>query len=155
LPDLDWQPSDPDPDALVSIAAWSGAAGLANIRPPIAIDAASADWPVDRADAMLCINMAHISPWEATAGLLRAAERLLPSGAPLVLYGPWVVYGRDTAASNIAFDRDLRNRNPLWGLRRLEDLVGLADAHGFDLAATHEMPANNLTIVLRRRNGLS
>ncbi|QTH20558.1 DUF938 domain-containing protein [Rhizorhabdus wittichii] len=150
FPDLAWQPSDPDPSAIASIRAWAEAARLPNLRPPLTIDAAAADWPVERADAMLCVNMIHISPWEATVGLMRAAGRLLPAGAPLVLYGPYVQQGVETAPSNLAFDADLRRRDERWGLRRLEDVVALAEGEGLRLEAIHAMPANNLTVVLRR-----
>lgn len=156
LPGLDWQPSDPDPDALASIAAWRAEggraeAGRANLLAPLALDAASIDWPVARADAVVCINMIHISPWAATEGLMAGAGRLLLAGAPLVLYGPYRRAGRAIAPSNAAFDEDLRRRNPAWGLRALEDVADIAAAHGFDLERVVEMPANNLTVVFRKR----
>lgn len=150
FPHLVWLPSDPDPSAIASIRAWAETARLPNLRPPLTIDAAAADWPVDRADAMLCVNMVHISPWEATVGLMRAAGRLLPAGAPLVLYGPYFQEGVETAPSNLAFDADLRRRDARWGLRRLEKVVAQAEGEGLRLEAVHAMPANNLTIVLRR-----
>jgi hypothetical protein len=150
LPALDFQPTEPEPDGRASIDAWC--AGLANVRPALALDAAAEAWPVVRADTVLCINMAHIAPWAATLGLVRGAARLLSAGAPLVLYGPWILPGVETAESNWAFDASLRERNPDWGLRRLEDLVAAA---GSDFAAPEviEMPANNVTLVLRRANG--
>ncbi len=147
LPLLDFQPTDPSAEGRASIDAWC--AGLPNVRPALALDAAAEAWPVARADAVLCINMAHIAPWSATLGLLRGAARVLPAGGALVLYGPWHRAGVPTAASNEAFDADLRARNPEWGLRRLEDLA--AAATGFGPAEVVEMPANNLTLVLRRR----
>ncbi len=150
FPDLIWTPSDPDPMALASIRAWAEAARLPNLRPPLLLDAAAADWPVERADAVLCINMVHISPWEATVGLMRGAAALPPPGGPLVLYGPYVQDGVETAASNIAFDASLRARNPAWGLRRLEDVVALAQEHGLVRDSEQAMPANNLILVLRR-----
>lgn len=148
--ELSWLPSDPDPAAIASIRAWAESARLPNLRPPLVIDAAAPDWPVDRVDAMLCVNMIHISPWEATVGLMRAAGRLLPAGAPLILYGPYVQAGVETAPSNLAFDENLKSRDPRWGLRRLEDVVALAEGEGLRLAAVHPMPANNLTVVLRK-----
>ncbi|WP_368416137.1 DUF938 domain-containing protein [Falsiroseomonas sp.] len=150
LPSLTFQPTEPDAEGRASIDAWC--AGLANVRPALALDAAAESWPVSRADAVLCINMAHIAPWAATLGLLRGAARVLGPGAPLVLYGPWILPGVETAESNWAFDAGLRERNPDWGLRRLEDLVAAA---GSDFAAPEiiEMPANNVTLVLRRANG--
>jgi len=102
---LDWQPSDPDPEALASIAAWSDEAGLANLREPILIDASAGDWPMSQADAVLCINMVHISPVAATEGLVAGAARLLAAGAPFILYGPYLEADVETAPSNLAFDR--------------------------------------------------
>lgn len=151
LPGLDWQPSDPDPDALASIAAWRAEGARANLLAPLALDAASRDWPVARADAVVCINMIHISPWAATEGLMAGAGHLLTTGAPLVLYGPYRRAGHPIAPSNAAFDEDLRRRNPAWGLRALEDVADIAAAHGFDLERVVEMPANNLTVVFRKR----
>ncbi len=100
-----------------------GAAGQPNLREPLVLDAASDDWPVDRADAVLSINMVHISPWAAALGLIAGAARLLPPGAPLILYGPWLDDAIPTAASNLAFDADLKARDPAWGLRRVEDFA--------------------------------
>jgi len=148
LPALDWQPSDPSPEARGSIAAWRDASRLANIRPPIALDAAAADWPVARADAILAINMVHISPWAATLGLLAGAARLLPAGGLLYLYGPYRRAGHPLAPSNAAFDADLRARNPQWGLRAVEEVA--AAATGLRLAEIVEMPANNLSLLFRR-----
>ena len=133
---------------LGSIARWC--AGLDNVLPPLALDAASAEWPVEAADAVLCINMAHISPWEATLGLVAGAERLLPKGAPLILYGPWRREGVQTAPSNEAFDASLKARDPRWGLRRVKDLDAAADARAFARTRLVEMPANNLMLVYRR-----
>jgi hypothetical protein len=150
-PALEWQPSDADPDNLASIAAWAAAAGAANIRPPLALDVGAADWGVDGADAMLCVNMIHIAPWAATAALMAGAARLLPAGAPLCLYGPYKRAGRHTAPSNAAFDADLRRRDPAWGVRDLDDVARVADGRGLALAEVVEMPANNLSVVFRRR----
>lgn len=147
LPALTLQPTEPEAEGRASCDAWCGA--LPNVRPALPLDVASLDWPVQRADAVLCINMVHIAPWSATLGLLRGAARVLEAGAPLVLYGPWVRAGVETAASNLEFDASLRARNAAWGLRRLEDLVAAA---GTDFAPPEviEMPANNVTLVLRR-----
>ena len=147
LPALRFQPTEPAPEGRASIDAWC--AGLSNVRPALALDAAAEDWPVARADALLCINMAHIAPWAATMGLLRGAARVLPPGAPLVLYGPWIRDGVETAPSNLDFDAALRARNPDWGLRRLEALTNAAAAD-FGAPQVIEMPANNVTLVLRR-----
>ena len=150
-PKLDWQPSDVHPDALKSIASWREEAGLPNVRPPLIIDAAAPDWPIDRADAVLSINMIHISPWASALGLLDGAARLLISGAPLILYGPWLKEDIATAASNLAFDADLKRRDARWGLRRVEDFTAAAEERGFELTATRQMPANNLMLLYRRR----
>lgn len=150
FPALDWQPSDPDPAGLVSISAWCADAGLANIAPPLALDASADGWPIDRADAILCINMVHISPWAATLGLLAGAAQLLPSGAPLILYGPYLEPDVPTADSNIAFDASLRARDPAWGLRQIDDVKAAAAAAGLTFAERRAMPANNLMLLLRR-----
>lgn len=151
LPELRFQPSDPDPAAVLSIAAWAATAGLANLLPPLQLDAAAADWPVARADAILCINMIHIAPWAATLGLLAGAGRLLQAGAPLFLYGPYRRTGRALEPSNAAFDQDLKRRDPAWGLRLLEDVAERASAVGFAAPLVAEMPANNLSVVFVKR----
>jgi SAM-dependent methyltransferase len=151
FPGLEWQPSDVHPDALASIAAWRETTGLTNLRAPLVIDAGSAKWPIDRADAMLSINMVHISRWASALGLLDAAARLLSSGAPLILYGPWLKDDIPTASSNLAFDADLKRRDPEWGLRRVEEFAAAAEEVGLLLKATRAMPANNLMLLLRYR----
>ena len=141
---IDWQPSDPDPLALASIAAWRTDAP-ANLLEPIAIDAASLDWPIDRADAILCINMVHISPWMSALGLLDGAARLR---SPLILYGPWLVDDQETAPSNLAFDADLKARNSQWGLRLVSDFAQEAAKRGLKLSEIRPMPANNQMLLL-------
>lgn len=150
LPQLHWQPSDADPAGLASIATWSAEAGLANIAPPLALDASAGDWPIDRADAILCVNMVHISPWDATLGLFAGAARLLARGAPLILYGPYVEPDVPTADSNLAFDASLRARDPAWGLRSVDDVKSAAEAVGLAFAERRAMPANNLMLLFRR-----
>jgi hypothetical protein len=150
FPGLVWQPTDPDPGARASIAAWARAAMLNNLRPPLALDAAAEDWPVARADVVLCINMIHIAPWSAGLGLLRGAARILPKGAPLILYGPYKRGGRHTAPSNEAFDAGLRAQEPSWGVRDLEVVAAEAAAAGFGPPEVVEMPANNLMPIFRR-----
>ncbi|KZY92319.1 SAM-dependent methyltransferase [Erythrobacter sp. HI0077] len=150
FPALDWQPSDRDAEALASVDAWAAEARLANLRPAIALDAAAPDWPNVSADALLCVNMVHISPWDAAVGLFAGAGRVLGSGAPLVLYGPFVEPDVETAASNHAFDQSLRQRDPAWGLRSTADLDRLAAGHGMTRTARCAMPANNLVLVYRR-----
>jgi hypothetical protein len=151
FPHLIWQPSDPQPQALGSIHAHVAEAALANLREPVALDASRETWPVERADALVCINMVHISPWAATVGLMRGAGRLLESGAPLILYGPYRRDGVPTAPSNEAFDRSLKERNAEWGLRRLEDVAAEAERAGLAPERVVEMPANNLAVVFRKR----
>lgn len=148
FPTLEWQPSDVHADALASIAAWVEEARLPNLRPPVAIDASAPDWPVDRADAVLSINMVHISPWPAALGLLDGAARILSKG-PLILYGPWLKDDIPTAPSNLEFDASLKSRDPAWGLRRVEDFAEAAKVRGLALAETRAMPANNLMLLFR------
>ena len=152
FPHLEWQPSDADPSALASIAAWSQEAGLDNVAPPLSLDVTRAPWPVDRADAILNCNMVHIAPWRACQGLMAGAGRLLPPGGVLLLYGPFFIQGRDTAPSNIAFDRSLRARDPEWGVRQLHEVEAEAGAHGLVREDVHDMPANNVAVVFRRRD---
>ncbi len=151
FPGLLWQPSDAEPAAIRSIEAWRAQAGLFNLLPTISLDARAASWPVPRADAILCINMVHISPWAATAGLMRGAARLLEQGAPLYLYGAYRRAGVETAPSNEAFDESLKARNADWGLRDLEAVVAEAEKNGLGLESVTEMPANNLSVVFRKR----
>ena len=148
FPALNWQPSDPSAEARASIAAW--VQGCANVRPPLALDAAAPAWPSTQADAILCINMIHISPWSATEGLMQGAARLLAPGAPLYLYGPFIVPDTAMAPSNLAFDASLRERNPAWGLRDLDAVTTCAHAHGLHREYVITMPANNLSVIFRR-----
>ena len=147
---LEFQPSDPDARARASIDAWVEASGVRNVLPAMALDASADPWPIQRADAVICINMIHIAPWEAAIGLMRGAARLLPAGAPLYLYGAYRRDGRHTAPSNEAFDRGLRLQNPKWGVRDLDAVAELAGAQGFGEPIIEEMPANNLSLVFRR-----
>jgi SAM-dependent methyltransferase len=149
FPNLEWQPSDVDPDALRSIRAWRDEARLPNLRDPLRLDAASAEWPIAKADAVLSINMVHISPWTSALGLMEGAARLLSGGGALILYGPWLKDDIPTADSNMAFDADLRRRDPQWGLRRVEDFAAAAAERGLVLQEVRAMPANNLMLLLR------
>jgi len=146
FPHLEWQPTDPDPEALASIEAWRGEADLPNLRAPAALDAASPEWPIEGADAMLCINMIHISPWEASKGLFAGAARLLPKGGKLLLYGPYLEDDVETAQSNLDFDAWLKARDPRFGLRNIADVDTLAARNGLSRSRRAEMPANNLTL---------
>jgi len=144
FPALDWQPSDPDPQALASIAAWQEE-GPQNLRPPIELDV-TRSWPVERANAILCVNMVHISPWACSLGLLDGAHKLLGKRAPLILYGPWLEAEVEAAPSNLAFDIDLKARNPQWGLRLVETFADEAALRGFILTERRPMPSNNLML---------
>ena len=150
LSDLMWQPTDPDPDNRASIRAWIAETGVTNVTAPADLNAAARAWPVTHADAIVCINMIHISPWAATLGLLAGAGRTLPTAAPLYLYGPYRRNSRHTAPSNEDFDQSLRAQNPEWGVRDLEEVTTAAAQVGLTLAEVIEMPANNLSVVFRR-----
>lgn len=150
FPRLEWQPTDPDEAALASIAAWSAAEGAQNLREPLRLDASASQWPVSAADVILCVNMIHISPPEATEGLLAGAGRLLPTGAPLVLYGPYLEPDVETAPSNLAFDASLKARDARWGLRDLTWVDKLAGANGLTRTRRVAMPANNLMLIYRK-----
>ena len=152
LPGLSWRPTDPDPEALASIAAWRDHAGLANLAEPARLDASDPDtWPAGIDDAVVNINMIHISPWAAAEGLAAGAARVLAASGMLFLYGPYVEAGVPTAPSNLAFDQSLKSRDPAWGLRRLDAVTDLAARHGLELVERIAMPANNLSLVFRRR----
>ena len=155
LTHLDWQPSDPNPDLHASIEAYR--AGLENLRPPLDLDVTRHRWPIERADAIVCINMIHIAPWAATEGLLAGAGRCLAAGGVVYLYGPYRRGGGHTAPSNAAFDASLRASDPRWGVRDLEAVIELASEHGLDQVEIAEMPANNLSVVLARpdTNGIN
>lgn len=146
---LTFQPTDPDPAAVASIAAWREAEALPNLLPPRQLDATQVEWDVASADAILCINMVHISPWSATVGLMRGAAALLRSGGLLYLYGPYRRAGVPTAESNEAFDASLRSRSPEWGLRDLDQVAEEAAGRGLRLAEVVGMPANNLSLIFR------
>ena len=150
FPDLQWQPSDIDAGALESIRAWKAQARLPNLRAPIAIDASQPPWPVDRAHAVLSINMVHTSPWEAALGLLDGAAKVLERAGALVLYGPWLNQNIATSPSNLEFDQQLRSRDPRWGLRNVEVFADEAAKRGFRLTEQRPMPANNLMLLFRR-----
>jgi SAM-dependent methyltransferase len=149
FPHLAFQPSDPDPHHRASIDAWRASSALHNIRPAIDLDAAAKPWPVDAADAVLCINMIHIAPWTAAEGLARGAASVLPQSGVLYLYGPYK-RGGHTAPSNRAFDQSLRRENAAWGVRNLEAVVALMERAGFAEPVVEQMPANNLSLVFRK-----
>ena len=148
FPQLTWQPSDPDPVARASIAAWRAEAKLPNLAPPLELDV-TGTWPDVTPDAIVCINMVHIAPWEAALALFANAARLFAPGAVLYLYGPYR-FGGATAPSNEEFDRSLRARDPRWGVRDVTDLAREANAVGLSLRDTIAMPANNHSLVFTR-----
>jgi cyclopropane fatty-acyl-phospholipid synthase-like methyltransferase len=148
LPLVRWQPTDRDEEALVSARAWQAASGLENLAPPIRLDAADpTSWPPGRFEAVVCINMVHISPWAATEGLMAGASQVMTPGGRLFLYGPYIEAEVETAPSNLAFDVSLKSRDPAWGLRDLANVKALAAANGLRFAARIAMPANNLIVV--------
>ena len=151
LPGLEWTPSDPSAEARASIAAWAEAAGGPNLRPPLALDVLDeATWPDGAFNAVVCINMIHISPWAATEGLMRLAGRVLPVGGLLATYGPYLEAEVPLAPSNAAFDESLRARDPAWGLRDRDAVTAAAKAEGLALTRRVGMPAENLMLLFRR-----
>ncbi|WP_245600264.1 DUF938 domain-containing protein [Sphingomonas jaspsi] len=149
FPGLDWLPTDPDTEAMASIAAWRDE-GPSNLLPPQRIDATDAAWPVATADAILCINMVHISPWDSAVGLVAGAARTLRPSGRLILYGPWLERGVEPAPSNITFDGWLKERDPRFGLREVETFADLASLHGLRLVERRTMPSNNLMLLFER-----
>jgi SAM-dependent methyltransferase len=151
LPGLDWQPSDADAEARESIAAWMAHDAPPNLRAPLALDVHQPEWDVGALDAVVCINMIHISPWSAAQALFAGASRSLVDGGVLYLYGPYKRGGAHTAPSNEAFDRQLRSRDPSWGVRDMEAVVALGASTGFECDEPIAMPANNFSLVFRKR----
>jgi hypothetical protein len=151
MPHIRWLPTEQDADCLTSIERWLATDALPNVSAPVRLDVHDQVWPVSDASAVVCINMIHIAPPSATEALLRGAGRVLSAGGILALYGPYRRQGRHISSGNDAFDQKLRAQNADWGVRNLEDVALSADAAGFQLQETVEMPANNLTVVLRRR----
>jgi len=150
FPALVFQPTDPSEEARASIAAWRQEAALPNMRAPLALDVTAAPWPINYADAVTCINMIHIAPWEATLGLVAGAARIIPPGGLLFLYGPYKRAGQHTAPSKAGFDASLRERDARWGVRDLETVAAEATAMGFAAPMIEAMPANNLSLIFRR-----
>jgi SAM-dependent methyltransferase len=155
LPRVSWQPSDADPDALASIEGWVADEDSPNVSAPVELDASASTWPAEiegeRFDAIFNANMIHISPWRVAEGLFAGAGRVLRDGGLLFLYGPFRVSGQDTAPSNVAFDDDLRRRNPEWGMRELRAVETLARHADLELVEKNDLPANNKLIVFRKQ----
>ena len=154
LPNITWQPSDPDLSSRASTSSWIAFKGLNNVNAPLDIDVCSKEWGVESLmpfDAIVSINMIHIAPWDATLGLFAGAGRLLRSDGVLLLYGPFMRNGIHNAPSNAAFDESLKTSNPSWGLRNIDDLERVAEASGLKLSDTIEMPANNYILVFSTR----
>lgn len=152
LPGWRWLPTDTDEAALPSISAWCE--GLDRVLPPLRLDILSPTWPgvPERVDLIFCANLLHISPWATCAALMQGAARHLSVAGPLLTYGPYLLDDQPTALSNLAFDADLRARNPAWGLRRLADVAAQAGAAGLRLHEQLTLPANNLLLVWVRRD---
>ena len=161
-----WIPSDPNPEARWSIAAWQRHTPTGNLYAPIDLNASDPTWAIEQAElpealqgldlqkypieAIVNINMIHIAPWSACLGLMAGAGRILPPGGILYLYGPYKQNGQHTAPSNEAFDQSLRSRNPDWGVRDLEAVIAAAQAQNLSMVNVYPMPANNLSVVFRR-----
>ena len=150
LPELEWQPSDAAPEARASIDAWRAHTALPNLRAPLDLDVTREPWPIMAADAVVCINMVHIAPWAAAQALMAGAGRVLGAGGVLVLYGPYRRNGAHTAESNDVFDKQLKSRNPEWGVRDMEAVADLAAQEGFSVSEVVAMPANNFSVVFRK-----
>ena len=153
LSGLTWQPSDPDAELRESIALRIQEERRTNVNRPIELDVTKVPWPLQTADAVLAINLIHVAPWPATLALFEGAKALLSTQGVLFLYGPYRRFGRHTSESNAQFDLALRAQNAEWGLRDLEAVADVAARTGFVLAETVEMPANNFSLVFKRREG--
>jgi SAM-dependent methyltransferase len=153
MPNLTWQPSDPDSDARASTASWIRFSRLNNVLAPLDIDVCSRLWGVEQTapfEAIVSINMVHIAPWAASLGLLAGAGRLLCPGGIVVFYGPFMRNGEHNALSNAEFDASLKAHNPSWGVRDIADLERVGKASGLSLRDAIEMPANNMLVVFTR-----
>ena len=151
FPDVCWQPSDLSSQAVASVNSRVREAGLVNIKPCLQIKADSDGWPAGPFDLILNINMIHIAPWSACEGLFRRGACLLSRNGALVLYGPFQTNDPPTAVSNLAFDQSLRERDPSWGVRHLEEVNDLAQSNELHIQKKILMPANNLILVFRRK----
>lgn len=146
-----FQPTDLEPEHLESIEAYRRTGGTPNVSAPLLLDVSSREWPVDGTfDAVWAINLIHIAPWEATLGLFSGARKVLAHGGRIYLYGAYRREGRHTAPSNEQFDRSLKQRNPAWGVRCLNEVAVLAREHRFALKRVTEMPSNNLSVVFEK-----
>jgi len=150
FPALTFQPSDPDPECCRSIAAWTARENVSNVRSPLQLDALADEWTIETPAAILCINMIHIAPWEASIGLFQHAATLLSPGAPLYLYGPYLQEGVEPAQGNLDFERSLKSRNLQWGIRDVADMDELAKQTGFKRENLVAMPANNISLIYRK-----
>ena len=150
LPDHQWQPTDASPEAVQSIGAWVDESNHTNLLGPLELDVRSSPWPVANANALVCINMIHISPWETTEALFQGASQTLAAGSPMITYGPYRLHGEHTAPSNAAFDQSLRSRNARWGVRDIDELLDLGGRTCFTLEEQIGMPANNTVLVWTR-----
>ena len=151
MPRIRWQPTEQDADALKSIESWLRQTPMQNVKAPLRLDVCDPIWPVRRVEAVVCINMLHIAPPSAAEALLRGAGKVLAPGGILFLYGPYRRQGQHTSPGNQAFDEQLKAANPEWGVRNLEDVARLARAADLELEQIHDMPANNLSVVFRKR----
>ncbi|MBM09360.1 MAG: SAM-dependent methyltransferase [Magnetovibrio sp.] len=148
FPGLVWQPTDIEPEHLRSIGAWTN--GLKNVMKPYVLDASALKWPIERSSAVICINMLHIAPWEATVGLFVGASKILDSGGLLYLYGPYKIDGQHTSESNACFDADLKSRDSTWGLRDVSEIIVTAAEVGLKFDTTIQMPSNNLSLIFKK-----
>jgi hypothetical protein len=156
IPQLKWQPSDTDAAARASIDAWRNEMGVTDVvHTPIDLDASVDIWSLGHIkdlNAIMSINMIHISAWEACLGLLKNASRVLPAGGVLYLYGPFKVGGFHIAPSNAEFDLSLQSQNPSWGVRNLDDVAEEALKQNFQLMKTIRMPANNFSVIFHKKD---
>jgi len=149
LEGLTWQPSAPNPESRASISSWAEETECDNLLAPVALDVLVQPWPVPQADAVVCINMIHISPWAVTQSLMAGAARTLSAGGVLYLYGPYMIDGEHTAPSNQAFHESLKSRDPQWGIRDLADVISEAETQGLEHVESVQMPANNQSVIFK------
>lgn len=147
---LEWQATEPDETNRRSIRAWIGHAGIDNAPTPLDLDARQSDWPIDQAAAVIAVNVIHIAPWVACAGLVAGAGGIIGEGGILFFYGPFSEGGVHTSPGNADFDATLKSRDPEFGIRDVDDVTALAESHGFALERRVPMPSNNLSLIYRK-----
>lgn len=151
LPGWTWQPTDRNEEALASIRAWVAHSNLPNLREPVVLDIAG-PWPCgpESLDAVFASNVMHIAPIGTTEALFRGAARCLEEDGVLLVYGPVFLPDEPRPEGNVQFDQDLKEKDPAFGVRTLEELGELAQRCGLRPPTVRRMPTNNVMLRFER-----